>query len=159
MKRRTLVREAQREGWKVEVLGSGHLKLTHPEATRAVVIPAMPSDWRGDRNAKADMKRALLCSVEADKIATSVHFPPGPSHKRRPRPTPEPALAPPPVIMTGAVREQGTRRRAGHVGGMAAELVLEEGDDGRRWRLTLTRRGQPWLLAGPFQSGCRCGRR
>jgi hypothetical protein len=59
VRRRPLIREAEREGWSVEATGSGHIRLTHPRASHPVIVPSTPSDARSDANSRAAMRRAL----------------------------------------------------------------------------------------------------
>ena len=47
------------EGWTVAACGSGHWRLSHPDASRAVIIPATPSCSRWHLNALAEMRRVL----------------------------------------------------------------------------------------------------
>ena len=55
-----LLREARRQGWRVERrCGCGHLLLRHPEAARAVVISGTPGSPRSVRNDRAQLRRAL----------------------------------------------------------------------------------------------------
>jgi hypothetical protein len=84
-----LLRKARREGWSVVLRGSGHFQLDHPEARRAVIVPATPSCSRRHLNAMADMRRVL---------------PPQPKPKRTsPRPKRKPIMPKPrPVIEIAA---------------------------------------------------------
>jgi hypothetical protein len=52
-----LIKEAQQRGWKVDGGGARHWRLKHPNGA-LIYCPASPSDWRGVRNFKADLKRA-----------------------------------------------------------------------------------------------------
>jgi hypothetical protein len=45
----------------------------------------------------------------------------------------------------GRAVERGTRRIVGQVGGMRLELVLDEGDEGRGWRVYIYNCGEPTL--------------
>ncbi len=56
---RELAYWAAAAGWRWERLGSGHLRFVHPNAKRSVLMSASSSDWRADRNARQQMKRAL----------------------------------------------------------------------------------------------------
>lgn len=57
---RQLMEEADEMGWAIDgVTGSGHIRLIHPQATTPVVVPSTPSDWRGLRNTRAQLRRAL----------------------------------------------------------------------------------------------------
>jgi hypothetical protein len=59
MKARDLIREARRSGWLVTCTGGDHLRLEHPEARRPVFTRSTPSDYRGIRHARAEMRRQL----------------------------------------------------------------------------------------------------
>jgi hypothetical protein len=52
------IRFARRQGWTVTLTGSGHLRLSRPDA-RTVFAPSTPSDWRSWHNVQRDMRRAL----------------------------------------------------------------------------------------------------
>lgn len=55
---REIVEEAQRQGWRVEIAKSGHIKLFPPDPTKSLVtLPGSPSDQRWRDNALADMRR------------------------------------------------------------------------------------------------------
>ena len=81
-----LLRRARREGWSTALCGSGHWQLSHPEASRAVIVPATPSDYRWHLNALADMRRVLPA---APKVERKERRP-----KRRPAPPPKPRTLP-----------------------------------------------------------------
>jgi hypothetical protein len=44
-------------GYTLRQAGSGHLKVLDPEGILATVLSATPSDPRGDRNARAHLRR------------------------------------------------------------------------------------------------------
>lgn len=53
-----LVEEAQRQGWRVEIAGSGHIKLFPPDRSLSpVVLASTPSDHRWRDNAISQMRR------------------------------------------------------------------------------------------------------
>ena len=55
---RAVVEEAQRQGWRLEVLRSGHPMLLAPDNSTKVVLPGTPSDRRFLPNGIALMRRA-----------------------------------------------------------------------------------------------------
>lgn len=57
--RRPLVRELIARGWHLQATRKGHLRATHPGTSEVVFLPGTPSDWRADRNARAQAARAL----------------------------------------------------------------------------------------------------
>ena len=56
---RQFLRIARRQGWEVEPLRGGHLRLRHPEAERFVIMAASPSCRRAYANVQSEMRRAL----------------------------------------------------------------------------------------------------
>jgi hypothetical protein len=86
-----LLRRARREGWTTSLGGSGHWCLRHPDASRAVIVPATPSDRRWHLNALAELRRALPPEPKPERT--------NPQPKRRP-PAPRPNPRPVPVIET-----------------------------------------------------------
>lgn len=54
---RELVREAKRQGWRVEQLKSGHIRLYAPDGKHIVHVSGTPSDRRTLANTIADMRR------------------------------------------------------------------------------------------------------
>lgn len=54
-----LVREAERQGWTVEIRRSGHLKWTAPNGDM-VFSPSTPSDYRGLKNLTRDLRHRGL---------------------------------------------------------------------------------------------------
>lgn len=55
---REIVQEAQRQGWRVEIAKSGHIKLFPPDRTQTMVtIAGTPSDHRWRENALAELRR------------------------------------------------------------------------------------------------------
>jgi hypothetical protein len=80
-----LLRKARAAGWTATLCGSGHWRLEHPEASRAVIVPATPSDRRWHLNALADMRRVL---PPQRKRARPVE--PRPKRKPIPRSMPKP---------------------------------------------------------------------
>lgn len=56
-----LVRIALDQGWRVEQLRSGHWRFLPPDRKLSPVVSAgTPSDWRGLKNLRADLKRRGL---------------------------------------------------------------------------------------------------
>lgn len=56
---KNLVKEAQRQGWRVQIGGKGQLKLVPPDPSHEmVVLHGTPSDHRAFRNAVAYMRRS-----------------------------------------------------------------------------------------------------
>ncbi len=55
---REIVEEAQRQGWRVRPLKSGHVLLLAPDGKSTATLPGTPSDWRSLKNAIAEMRRA-----------------------------------------------------------------------------------------------------
>lgn len=58
---RQLLKEAEAEGWEVELAKKGgHYKLRHPSGETMVVLPSTPRNaWRTVKNVRAEMRRAL----------------------------------------------------------------------------------------------------
>ena len=54
---RELLREAQRQGWRIEPTKRGHYKAWPPQGGPPVTISGTPSDWRSIRNVVALMRR------------------------------------------------------------------------------------------------------
>lgn len=54
---RKIARQAKQQGWQVEVTGKSHLRFTSPEGV-IVGNSSTPSDYRGQKNFLADLKRA-----------------------------------------------------------------------------------------------------
>ncbi len=54
---KTLVREAEAQGWTVEVTGGGHYKWTPPDSERRIFSPTTPGDRRALKNLVAHLKR------------------------------------------------------------------------------------------------------
>jgi hypothetical protein len=82
-----LLRRARAAGWTATLCGSGHWRLEHSQASRAVFAPATPSDRRWHLNALAEMRRALPPKPKPERTS--------PRPKRRPappRPRPVPIL-------------------------------------------------------------------
>ena len=52
-----LRQEAQRQGWRVNVTGSGHYRLLSPDGQTIVILQATPTDYRGMRNTISAMRR------------------------------------------------------------------------------------------------------
>lgn len=52
-----LIREAERQGWRVEQLKSGHWRLYAPGGKGIVHASGTPSDWRDLANTVAQMRR------------------------------------------------------------------------------------------------------
>ena len=77
-----LLRKARAAGWTATLCGSGHWRLEHPDASRAVVVPATPSDYRWHLNALADMRRVLPAEPKPERAERRP--------KRRPAPRPKP---------------------------------------------------------------------
>lgn len=57
---RDLVKRARKKGWYVRFGGSGHIKMTPPDGSPTVVIPATPSDHRAHLNLRALLRRRGL---------------------------------------------------------------------------------------------------
>lgn len=53
-----LLREARKQGWSVELRRGGHVRLTPPNSSSPIFIPATPSDRRALMNAVTRMRRA-----------------------------------------------------------------------------------------------------
>jgi hypothetical protein len=81
-----LLRKARAAGWTATLCGSGHWRLEHPEASRAVFVPATPSCSRWWRNALAEMRRVLPPEPKPERVRARV--------KRRPAPQPKPRPVP-----------------------------------------------------------------
>jgi hypothetical protein len=77
-----LLRRARAAGWTATLCGSGHWRLEHSQASRAVFAPATPSDRRWHLNAFAEMKRALPPEPKPERTRVQV--------KRRPPAQPRP---------------------------------------------------------------------
>jgi hypothetical protein len=73
-----LLRKARAAGWSATLCGSGHWRLEHPDASRAVIVPATPSDRRWHLNALAEIKRALPPEPKRERAERRI--------KRRPTP-------------------------------------------------------------------------
>lgn len=54
---RQLLREARRQGWRVERTKKGHYKLWPPDGGPPEILPGTPSDWRSLKNAIARLRR------------------------------------------------------------------------------------------------------
>lgn len=54
---RAIVREAERQGWRVEVGGGGHLTLYAPDGEGVVTVAATPSDYRSLENSISDLRK------------------------------------------------------------------------------------------------------
>lgn len=52
-----LRRRAERQGWTIELRRSGHLKWVPPAGGPFVFSPSTPSDVRGIRNTRAELRR------------------------------------------------------------------------------------------------------
>jgi len=52
------------DGWNAAKTGSGHWRLTHPDARTPVFAAATPSDWRATLNTEAELRRALRQNPE-----------------------------------------------------------------------------------------------
>lgn len=52
----TLVRRLKKQGWRVEIAGSGHWLCTNPEGER-MTCSMSPSDYYAYRNARSDARR------------------------------------------------------------------------------------------------------
>lgn len=58
---RVIERTARKQGWIVELTRSGHIKFVPPDpGTPALVTAGTPSDRRGLRNLRADLRRRGL---------------------------------------------------------------------------------------------------
>jgi hypothetical protein len=55
---RPLVAQAEAQGWKVHVAGTGHLKLKD-KGGRSIILPSTPSDHRASLNARAHIRREI----------------------------------------------------------------------------------------------------
>lgn len=56
---RDLYRAATADGWSVEPTNNGHLRWTHPAASRPVFSASSPSDHRAVLNVRARLRRAM----------------------------------------------------------------------------------------------------
>jgi hypothetical protein len=96
-----LLRRARAAGWTATLCGSGHFRLEHPDASRAVIVPATPSDRRWHLNALADMRRVLPARPKPERARVQVKRRPAPQPKPRPIPVitmaPEEVPLPPPL--------------------------------------------------------------
>jgi hypothetical protein len=81
-----LLRRARAAGWAATLCGSGHWRLEHPDASRPVILPATPSDYRWHLNALAEMRRGLPPQPKPVRVRARV--------KRRPAPQPKPRPIP-----------------------------------------------------------------
>lgn len=125
--RRDLLKLARTGGWLLSPTRGGHLRLEHPEADRVVITSSTPSDHRTLVNTRAEMRRALPAPA------------PAPARKARPKKKPAPTAKP--LVLgnhIGHAREQGTRRIVGQAGDYQIELILDESEAGRSWRVFLT---------------------
>jgi hypothetical protein len=123
---RDLIEEAERLGYVPSPTANGHHAFRH-SCGALVHVSGTPSDYRGLRNAKGDLRRELR--IRGVNIEVEVRSLPPKERARKPRPTP--ALA-------GSFRPTGQHGRlAGEVEGKPAELVLRRGPEGQwlalRW--------------------------
>lgn len=56
-KERQLAAELLDKGWTARPLRNGHLRLCHPNGTHSVMFPRTPSDWRGWKNLRSEIRR------------------------------------------------------------------------------------------------------
>lgn len=59
MKRLPIVTELRSQGWHIEPTRGGHIRATHPQASGLLFLPSTPSDYRSDRNSRAQARRLL----------------------------------------------------------------------------------------------------
>jgi predicted RNA binding protein YcfA (HicA-like mRNA interferase family) len=81
-----LLRQARRDGWSTTPYGSGHWRLDHPDASRAVIVPATPSDRRWHLNALAEMRRVLPPQPKPVRVRAYVKRRPPTQPVKRPVP-------------------------------------------------------------------------
>jgi hypothetical protein len=81
-----LLRKARATGWTASLCGSGHWRLEHPDASRAVIVPATPSDYRWHLNALAEMRRVMPPEPKPERAERRAKR--GPSTQLKPRPEP-----------------------------------------------------------------------
>ena len=55
-----LIRQAQRQGWSVQLRRGGHLAWKSPSGDGVVFSASSPSDWRANQNLRACLRRAGL---------------------------------------------------------------------------------------------------
>ncbi len=55
-----LIRQAQRQGWSVQVRRDGHLAWKSPSGAGVIFSGSSPSDWRAQLNLRACLRRAGL---------------------------------------------------------------------------------------------------
>lgn len=62
--RRTIEREARREGWDVRVTNGGHLRFTREDLPGVSVFgPVTPGGWRSYHIVRAKLRRAMRAKV------------------------------------------------------------------------------------------------
>jgi predicted RNA binding protein YcfA (HicA-like mRNA interferase family) len=54
---RQLANDLLDKGWSYRALRNGHLRFDHPGGTHSVTFPASPSDWRGWKNLRSQIRR------------------------------------------------------------------------------------------------------
>ena len=53
------IRELKRAGYVVEFTQKQHIKVTHPTKPGVVILPGTPSDYRGQKNMQASLRRVF----------------------------------------------------------------------------------------------------
>lgn len=67
-----LIRRAQGRGWEyLGINGSGHHRLRWPPTGQKITVPRTPSEYRGLRNAEADLKR--ICGESMRRKTAKSH--------------------------------------------------------------------------------------
>jgi predicted RNA binding protein YcfA (HicA-like mRNA interferase family) len=62
---RELAKGLLAQGWTLRKLRNNHLRLNHPDGVHGVTFPSSPSDWRGWKNLRADVRRIERAVREA----------------------------------------------------------------------------------------------